>query len=144
MATLTENVARVTSALENIKNAIIDKGVTPTGKCETFADAIASIPSSANIKVGTFSAINGTVSISDVGFKPSMVMVELAYDAASYPVGYVRYNNGAVLGYSLTSLNGGRIQTTSILNITVNDNGFSVTTAYATFVGKNCRYVAIE
>lgn len=44
MATLTENTNRVVNALKDIKSAIIAKGVTPTGKCETFASAIESIP----------------------------------------------------------------------------------------------------
>lgn len=43
MATLVENATRITEALADIKQAIIDKGVTPTGKCETFADAIEQI-----------------------------------------------------------------------------------------------------
>lgn len=144
MATLTENVARVTSALDDIKNAIIDKGVTPSGKCETFAQAIAEIPSGSNVKVDTFVGVNGTVNITGIGFRPSVVIVELNYDSASYPVGNVRYNNGAVLGYSMTAQNAGRIQQNTILDITVNDDGFSVKMAYTTFVGKNCRYVAME
>lgn len=44
MATLTENVNRIVDALGDIKEAIIEKGVTPTGKCETFCDAISKIP----------------------------------------------------------------------------------------------------
>lgn len=143
MATLTENVARVTSALDDIKNAIIDKGVTPTGKCETFADAIASIPSGRKVVVDTFVGVNGTTLI-DVGFRPSIVMAELNYDATAYPVGYISYADGIVRNCMLTSLNGGRIQANTTLNIEVNSSGFEVKTAIATFVGKNCRYVAIE
>lgn len=44
MATLIENVRRITDALNDIKSAIISKGVTPTGKAETFAEAIRNIP----------------------------------------------------------------------------------------------------
>lgn len=40
MATLSENATRIVNALGDIKQAIIDKGVTPSGKCETYADAI--------------------------------------------------------------------------------------------------------
>jgi len=40
MSSLTENTARIVEALGDIKQAIIDKGVTPSGKCETYADAI--------------------------------------------------------------------------------------------------------
>lgn len=42
--TLTENVQRIAGAIEDIKNSIIAKGVTPTGNVNTFADAIRSIP----------------------------------------------------------------------------------------------------
>lgn len=40
MASLVENTERIVNAIKDIKAAIIRKGVTPTGKCETFADAI--------------------------------------------------------------------------------------------------------
>lgn len=43
MASLIENTQRIINALKDIKAAIIRKGVTPTGKCETFADAIDNI-----------------------------------------------------------------------------------------------------
>lgn len=42
--TLLENVQRIAGAIEDIKNSIIAKGVTPTGNVNTFADAIRSIP----------------------------------------------------------------------------------------------------
>lgn len=51
--TLLENVTRITSAIANIKAAIIRKGVTPTGKCETFADAIDNIPSGVDVSNDT-------------------------------------------------------------------------------------------
>lgn len=77
MATLTENVARVTSALADIEQAIIDKGVTPSGKCETFADAIAQISgggSDVKVASGTF-VTQATPKFVECGFKPTRVMV---------------------------------------------------------------------
>lgn len=49
MATLTENVTRIIEALQDIKEAIIKKGQTPDGKCETFADAIDKISSGTDV-----------------------------------------------------------------------------------------------
>ena len=83
MATLTENVARVTSALDDIKNAIIDKGVTPTGKCETFAAAIESIPSGGSVKSGNFTTVAGDGSFIECGFVPTRISVNSFYLAAA-------------------------------------------------------------
>lgn len=45
MATLIENSNRIKQALSDIRSAIIAKGGTaPTGRCETYADAVRSIP----------------------------------------------------------------------------------------------------
>lgn len=84
MATLTENVARVTTALDDIKNAIIGKGVTPTGKCETFADAITNIPSGGgDVESGNFNTVAGDGSFIDCGFVPTRISVNTFYLGAA-------------------------------------------------------------
>lgn len=57
MATLTENVKRVTDALDDIKSSIIAKGQTPSGRCETFSSAID------NIETGT--DVSDTTAVAD-------------------------------------------------------------------------------
>lgn len=44
-----ENARRIATAINDIKNAIISKGVTPTGKVETFAQAITDIPAGVDV-----------------------------------------------------------------------------------------------
>lgn len=43
--TLSSDISTTSTALSNIKQAIIDKGVTPSGNITTYAQAISSIPS---------------------------------------------------------------------------------------------------
>lgn len=45
MATLQENAIRITNAFNNIKEAILRKGQTPSGDVTTYADAISKIQS---------------------------------------------------------------------------------------------------
>lgn len=56
MATLFENANRIANALEDIKNAIIRKGQTPTGRCETFSEAIDNIQGGVDTSQDTVSA----------------------------------------------------------------------------------------
>lgn len=76
MASLTENATRITNALDDIKAAIIAKGQTPTGRCETYADAISKI-SGGGSDVKVFSqkyTMGSQESITvDCGFKPKFV-----------------------------------------------------------------------
>lgn len=94
------------------------------------------------VKSDTFIGVNGTKDI-EVGFRPKLIYIELNYDATAYPTGSINYDDGTVKGYMLTALNAGRVQPNTILDITVNDTGFSVKTTITTFVGKNCKYIAI-
>lgn len=76
MASLTENATRITNALNDIKAAIIAKGQTPTGRCETFADAISKISGGgSNVKVFNQKwtmASNEVINI-ECGFKPKFI-----------------------------------------------------------------------
>lgn len=141
MATLTENANRIKNGAADIKDWILAQGVTPTGNIETFRAALDGIDIP-KLAVGVFADTNGANEIT-IDFKPSMVIVELNYDATAYPIGYISYVDGVVRNCMLTSLNAGRIQPNTVLNITVDNNIITVTTAIATFVGKNCRYIAI-
>ena len=72
MATLVENATRIKQTFDDIKDAIIEKGQTPTGEVDTYADAIASIeggfsPSSITGEgtfIGTTAFLTGPVSSS--------------------------------------------------------------------------------
>lgn len=78
MATLVENATRVTNALADIKQAIIDKGQGPEGKCETFAAAIRAIETGGKVAVGTFAnSAAGATSRTKVtlGFKPKQLLI---------------------------------------------------------------------
>lgn len=83
MATLTENVKRIVDALDDTRAAIIRKGQTPDGRCETFADAID------NISTGT--------DVSDTTAIPSKVLQgEVFYDADGTRSQGMMTNNGAM------------------------------------------------
>lgn len=58
MATITENLQIIKDSVEDIKQAIIDKGGTISGNITTYADAISGINGSANLKIFSF---NNTV-----------------------------------------------------------------------------------
>lgn len=93
--TLMENVSKVVVALNSIKNAIIEKGVTPTGDCTTFAQAIAQIPSGSDVKVFDESL---TMSANEVrsfecGFKPKLVW--FGKNATGSPLISCYYNEDA-------------------------------------------------
>lgn len=78
MATLIENTNRIVDALEDIKSAIISKGVTPTGKCETFASAISQISGGSSVKFssGNYELTKGTALKSIVlDFKPQVLIL---------------------------------------------------------------------
>ena len=52
---LSSDISTISSSLNAIKNAIIDKGVTPTGNITTYADAISQIPTaSTELTEGTY------------------------------------------------------------------------------------------
>lgn len=68
MASLIENTQRVVNALNDIKAKIIGKGITPSGKCETFASAIDELSNvsdttttAADVKSGTYFYTNDGV-----------------------------------------------------------------------------------
>ena len=50
---LSSDISTISSSLNAIKNAIIDKGVTPTGNITTYADAISQIPNKKDISTLT-------------------------------------------------------------------------------------------
>lgn len=70
--TLLENVQRIAGAIEDIKNSIIAKGVTPTGNVNTFADAIRSIPQE-----------GGGTDVSDTTAEPDDVVVGKVFHQAN-------------------------------------------------------------
>ena len=144
MATLTENVARVTSALADIEQAIIDKGVTPSGKCETFADAIAQISGGGDAKVdiGTFTTSTGGSPIT-CGFKPKWVVVSSAFNgttsgAFSNTETEIWNDDGGYFEYYTAASATNGIRTTN--RISANDNGF---THMARYNNKTAYYIAI-
>ena len=75
--TLMENVSKVVVALNSIKNAIIEKGVTPTGDCTTYAQAIAQIPSGSDVKCAIEVIVTPTADPVTVecGFKPKHIFI---------------------------------------------------------------------
>lgn len=62
---LSSDISTISSSLNAIKNAIIDKGVTPTGNITTYADAISQISGGSNTVLNkgtyTFTADNGEI-----------------------------------------------------------------------------------
>ena len=113
MATLVENVNRIVSSLNDIKNAIIAKGVTPTGKCETFADAISQIETGGggtDVCIGNFTIPAGLNQdyFVECGFEPTVVVwVRVAGTEPTDPNNDVRYiydkEWGSFSFYSTTS-----------------------------------------
>lgn len=75
MATLVENATRITSALASIRQAIIDKGVTPEGMCETYAEAIDSIPLGKQFATGSFT-LGASKEEVNCGFRPKYICVQ--------------------------------------------------------------------
>lgn len=69
---LMQNVERISDALTDIKNAIVAKGVTPSGNCETYADAVRAIPQEG----GT-----GT-DVSDTTLTPDKALAEYVFHVA--------------------------------------------------------------
>ena len=53
---LSSDISTISSSLNAIKNAIVEKGVTPTGDITTYANAISQISSGASTKLteGTY------------------------------------------------------------------------------------------
>lgn len=149
MATLTENVARVTSALDDIKNAIIGKGVTPTGKCETFADAIASIPSGGGKKcsTGRLNAIAGQDVFVECGFEPTMIMVssmpQYGAVASTDTSVYVKGASTEKHSFYRTTANQLTQENTTNANLrfTLNSNGFYYRSR---FTKNDYYYMAVE
>lgn len=149
MATLTENVARVTSALDDIKNAIIGKGVTPSGKCETFADAIASIPSGGEKKCvsGQFDTVSGQNVYVECGFEPSMIMVSsmATYGGVGSTDTSVYVKNATLEKHSFYRTATNSLVQESLTNanmrFAVDSNGFNYNSRYTR---ANAYYMAIE
>lgn len=79
MATLIENAVRITKTFDDICKAIIEKGVTPSGGVDTYADAIDNIDGGGTLaKVDTFSwpMFNSALTTSvDIGFKPKQLAI---------------------------------------------------------------------
>lgn len=151
MATLTENVARVTSALADIEQAIIDKGVTPSGKCETFADAIAQISgggSDVKVASGTF-VTQATLKFVECGFKPTRVMVLTnIIPSGGSTQGFLQLcqywegQNNAIVIQNLTNASS---RNTNVY-ITPVENGFNFignTNVSSQFQGKTAYYIAV-
>lgn len=139
MATLVENVNRVVSALNDIKNAIIAKGVTPTGKCETFADAIAQIETGGggtDVCIGNFTIPAGLNQnyLVECGFRPTVVVwVRVAEPVPESPNNDVRYIYDEEWGeysfYSTTSRTPTKVTFASNTQLCINaitDNGFQL------------------
>lgn len=136
MATLVENVNRVVSALNDIKNALINKGVEPTGKCETFADAIDQIPTGTQVYVGNLALPAGTGKdyFVEVGFRPTKIFwVRVAQATPTSPNNDVRYMYDNLWGdfsfYSTTSRTPSKVAFTSNTQLCINritDTGFQL------------------
>lgn len=93
MATLVENATRITDALADIKQAIIDKGVTPIGKCETFADAIEQISGGGDFEL-FFSNDASTNSTSHtIAGAEGMVVTALIWVASNTAASNTTYDN---------------------------------------------------
>lgn len=150
MATLVENVNRVVTALNDIKNALINKGVEPTGKCETFADAIDQIQTGTNVKVGNFTIPAGTGKdfFVEIGFRPTKLFwVRVAEPIPTSPNNDVRYMYDSDWGdfsfYSTTSRTPSKVAFTSNTQLCLNaitDTGFQLRQTNAAV---NFKYYAI-
>lgn len=142
MATLTENVARVTSALDDIKNAIIDKGVTPSGKCETFAQAIAEIPTGVKAASGEFttSATGATINL---GFAPKRIIVYSNPEAGTYNEAAIWDVNGLLRKVRTSAATGSNNGGITAGGIAVNGQEFTHNAYSAQFANKKAYYIAI-
>lgn len=135
MATLIENTNRIVDALDDIKNAIIAKGVTPTGKCETFAAAISQISGGSGVKFssGNYELTKGTTLKNiTLDFKPQVLILNQrsnnTYTNAStrtfiYNESLSTTNYDSIVTTSVTKQNLG---TTTVLQIySIDNNGFT-------------------
>lgn len=145
MATLTENVARVTTALENIKNAIIGKGVTPSGKCETFADAIASIPSGGggDTVAGYFTTSMSGTRI-NLPFEPKYIMVNSAMGSTLAGSDVCVINGDYYKGYQIasTAMTSKSSATDKSARFTIDATGFTFKATATAYAGKTAYFVA--
>ena len=147
--TLTENVVRVTSALANIRQAILDKGgeLSPNDKCETFADAIANIPtgSGEKVKAGTFTtSVNGARI--ELGFKAKTILVCSAFNATLAGTDLCLIDGDDYRGYIIpsgTSLAARSGETDKNSRFTVDDTGFSFKAYTTTYANRTAYYLAI-
>lgn len=142
MATLVENVNRVVTALNDIKSAIILKGVTPSGKCETFADAIAQI-SSGGINGLYFSVSNLTTVEQNFncGFQPTKVVNICNATNKNLFSGCIN-DNGTTRGVRTGSSGAGALG--SAITITITENGFTAKTSSSAFNNLRNEFIAIK
>lgn len=135
MATLVENATRIYDAAADIYQAIVEKGVTPSGKIETFADAIAQISGggSINTAVGNFELTKGTaLKHIELGFKPKVLILNQRA-AANYQNASARtfiYNEDlSTTNYDsivTTTASKQNLGTTTVLQIySIDDDGFT-------------------
>lgn len=89
---LSSDISTISSSLNAIKNAIIDKGVTPTGNITTYADAISQIPTAST------ELTEGTYTIPSVNGNPAYTLIItsgdgidlLAYDSSTHTITITR------------------------------------------------------
>lgn len=133
-----ENAQRVKVASDNIKNAIISKGVTPTGNLESFADAINSI-SVPNVAAGTFVAKTAGVEI-ELGFEPTRIIIYVNPENNTYNEAVIWDISGILRKVRAAGNNAGGISTGGIA---VNGTKFTHNTYNDSFANKTAYYIAI-
>lgn len=140
MATLVENARRISSACSAIKDAIIRKGVTPTGNVESYADAIDAIVGE-NAKYFSVTNLTTTSQAFDCGFKPTKVMN--IYNATSASLFSACINdNGTTRGVRTGSSGAGAVG--SAVEIVITDTGFTARTTNTAFNNKKAEFIAIK
>ena len=96
MANISENLSTVKQSLIDIKNAIIDKGVTPTGNITTYADAIDQLCLCGETIEGT------ELCIENVGSSGTFSVTSFNGSATVFPNLQLKLNNGEWFSYNFS------------------------------------------
>lgn len=122
MANISENLSTVKQSLIDIKNAIIDKGVTPTGNITTYAEAIDQLCLCGESVEGT------ELCIENVGSSGTFSVTSFNGSATTFPNLQLKLNNGNwfTYGFSVGGTTAVTIKTGDKLFLRGdNPNGFS-------------------
>ena len=99
--TLASDISTTSTSLSDIKNAIIAKGVTPSGNITTYAAAIADIPTGGGIGINR-EVKNGVYQMPTENFTFSLP--NDATDIGNYGLYYAFYRSSSLTSVDLSSL----------------------------------------